>query len=105
MSNIGRVVAIDNEGDVVVAYPSGGKWTFNSELLTKVIVEQPTPKEESMKHTLKKGDFVKISGDARKVKLLQVGHGEWAETMREVSESVQLREMDLYQLLEGFSHM
>jgi E3 ubiquitin-protein ligase mind-bomb len=83
MGNVGRVVAIDNEGDAVVAYPSGGKWTFNPYLLTKVIVEQPTPKEEGSPHKIKKGDFVKISGDIRQVKRLQQGHGEWAEPMRE----------------------
>ena len=84
MMNVGRVVAIDHDGDAVVAYPNRSKWTFNPVVLSKVFVEQPAPKEEGAAHGLNAGDFVKIASDVRKVKTLQRGHGEWVEAMTQV---------------------
>lgn len=39
------------------------------------------------------GDFVKISGDGERVHRLQEGHGEWVESMVQVS---LLHNLDLY---------
>lgn len=82
--NVGRVVAIDHDGDAVVAYQNRKKWTFNPVSLAKVFVEQPTASEEGSPHGLNVGDFVKIASDVRKVKALQKGHGEWVEAMSQV---------------------
>ena len=68
------------------------RWTFNPAVLTKVnspssasssntenanITPPPTP--------FAVGDLVQICSDAEKIKLLQRGHGEWAEAMIPVS--------------------
>ena len=84
MMNVGRVVAIDHDGDAVVAYSNRKKWTLNPVVLSKVFVEQSTPDEEVSPHGLNVGDFVKIASDVRKVKALQKGHGEWVEAMSQV---------------------
>lgn len=36
LGTTGTVVGIDEDHDVVVAYPSGNRWTFNPAVLTKV---------------------------------------------------------------------
>ena len=84
MLNVGRVIGINQHGDAVVSYQNRSKWTLNPAVLSKVFVEQPTVKEEGSPHGLNVGDFVKISGDVRKVKALQKGHGEWVDSMSQV---------------------
>lgn len=88
LGTTGTVVGIDEDHDIVVSYPSGNRWTFNPAVLTKVnspstasstntdnanITPPPTP--------FTVGDLVQICSDAEKIKLLQRGHGEWAEAM------------------------
>lgn len=48
------------------------RWTFHPAALVKV-------------HTFHVGDLVTIINDAAKVQQLQKGHGEWVDTMRNVS--------------------
>lgn len=36
LNTTGTVVCIDEDRDIVVAYPSGNRWTFNIAVLTKV---------------------------------------------------------------------
>ncbi|XP_058117166.1 E3 ubiquitin-protein ligase MIB1 [Anopheles ziemanni] len=80
LSTTGTVVGIDEDHDIVVAYPSSHRWTFNPTVLT--IVSSPVsmltdnePKQFAV------GDFVKICSDLERIKILQRGHGEWAEAM------------------------
>lgn len=36
LSSAGTVVGIDEDHDIVVAYPSTNRWTFNPAVLTKI---------------------------------------------------------------------
>lgn len=77
LNNPGKVVGIDEDHDIVVLYPSGNRWTFNPAVLTKMAtsaVEDPATQ-------FAVGDFVKICSDLERIKVLQRGHGEWAEAM------------------------
>jgi E3 ubiquitin-protein ligase mind-bomb len=77
LNNPGKVVGIDEDLDIVVLYPSGNRWTFNPAVLTKMTsnaVEDPATQ-------FAVGDFVKICSDLERIKILQRGHGEWAEAM------------------------
>lgn len=77
LNNPGKVVGIDEDLDIVVLYPSGNRWTFNPAVLTKMAsnaVEDPATQ-------FAVGDFVKICSDLERIKILQRGHGEWAEAM------------------------
>lgn len=65
------------------------RWTFNPVILKKVSVgEAPPPLKLAASedvYAFQVGDFVKISGDRERVHRLQEGHGEWVESMVEVS--------------------
>merc|ERR1719431_939921 len=98
----GTVVGIDEDHDIVVSYPSGNRWTFNPAVLTKVGgsvlpmggaavsegISPPSPlggggnngmPEPATQFSV--GDLVQICTDMERRKILQRGHGEWAEAM------------------------
>ncbi|KAG5673289.1 hypothetical protein PVAND_003349 [Polypedilum vanderplanki] len=77
LNNPGRVVGIDEDHDIVVSYPSGNRWTFNPAVLTKMASNST----EDASGQFAVGDFVKICNDLERIKILQRGHGEWAEAM------------------------
>ncbi|XP_003424076.1 E3 ubiquitin-protein ligase MIB1 isoform X2 [Nasonia vitripennis] len=81
LSATGTVVGIDEDHDIVVSYPSGNRWTFNPAVLTKVQVSMPVVNSISDNQSFAVGDLVQICNDLDKIKLLQRGHGEWAEAM------------------------
>uniref|UniRef100_A0A1B0GCN7 RING-type E3 ubiquitin transferase n=1 Tax=Glossina morsitans morsitans TaxID=37546 RepID=A0A1B0GCN7_GLOMM len=76
LNNTGLVVGIDEDHDIVVAYNSGNRWTFNPAVLTKVSSPANTTPEFQV------GDIVKICSDVESIKQLQRGHGEWADAMQ-----------------------
>ncbi|EDV97630.1 GH16977 [Drosophila grimshawi] len=76
LSNAGMVVGIDEDHDIVVAYNSGNRWTFNPAVLTKVSSPTTAPPDFQV------GDIVKICSDVESIKMLQRGHGEWADAMQ-----------------------
>lgn len=78
LNNPGRVVGIDEDHDIVVSYPSGNRWTFNAAVLTKMASNGSNDDSASQ---FAVGDFVKICSDLERIKILQRGHGEWAEAM------------------------
>lgn len=82
LSNSGTVVGIDEDQDIVVAYASANRWTFNPAVLTKVGTTAVSAGDGTQ---FAVGDFVKISNDLERIKVLQRGHGEWAEAMLPVS--------------------
>ena len=65
------------------------RWTFNPVILKKVSVgEAPPPLKLAPSEDVfgfQVGDFVKISNDRERVCKLQDGHGEWVESMVQVS--------------------
>jgi len=98
----GTVVGIDEDHDIVVSYPSGNRWTFNPAVLTKVGgsvlpmggaavpggISPPSPLGGGGNNGLPEpatqfavGDLVQICTDMERMKILQRGHGEWAEAM------------------------
>lgn len=80
LNTTGTVVGIDEDHDIVVAYPSSHRWTFNPTVLT--IVSSPASMlSENQLQQFAVGDFVKICNDLERIKILQRGHGEWAEAM------------------------
>lgn len=83
LGTTGTVVGIDEDHDIVVSYPSGNRWTFNPAVLTKVAVAAPSggpgPNDTQQQFTV--GDLVQICSDLERIKILQRGHGEWAEAM------------------------
>uniref|UniRef100_A0A182J119 RING-type E3 ubiquitin transferase n=1 Tax=Anopheles atroparvus TaxID=41427 RepID=A0A182J119_ANOAO len=80
LSTTGTVVGIDEDHDIVVAYPSSHRWTFNPTVLT--IVSSPVSMlTDNQPQQFAVGDFVKICSDLERIKILQRGHGEWAEAM------------------------
>ncbi|XP_045487539.1 E3 ubiquitin-protein ligase MIB1 [Pieris rapae] len=82
LNTTGTVVCIDEDRDIVVAYPSGNRWTFNIAVLTKVSSGSGSGTvSPSSGNTFAVGDIVQICSDKERVKALQRGHGEWAETM------------------------
>ncbi|PBC32214.1 E3 ubiquitin-protein ligase mind-bomb [Apis cerana cerana] len=81
LGTTGTVVGIDEDHDIVVSYPSGNRWTFNPAVLTKVQIPVPVTSSSSDNQTFAVGDLVQICNDIEKIKLLQRGHGEWAEAM------------------------
>lgn len=84
LGTTGTVVGIDEDHDIVVSYPSGNRWTFNPAVLTKVQIPVPVTSSSSDNQTFAVGDLVQICHDIEKIKLLQRGHGEWAEAMAPV---------------------
>jgi len=65
------------------------RWTFNPAVLTKVVTTSAVASTSSSESTATQqftvGDLVQICGDIERVKLVQRGHGEWAEAMLPVS--------------------
>nr|XP_022914465.1 E3 ubiquitin-protein ligase mind-bomb [Onthophagus taurus] len=82
LSTTGTVVGIDEDHDIVVAYNSGNRWTFNPAVLTKIAAP---PVGEGFNETPQQqfavGDVVQICSDLERIKMLQRGHGEWADGM------------------------
>ncbi|XP_071540377.1 E3 ubiquitin-protein ligase mib1 [Panulirus ornatus] len=81
LGTTGTVVGIDEDHDIVVAYPSGNRWTFNPAVLTKVGGGVVVSNETSTSQQFSVGDLVQICADLERIKILQRGHGEWAEAM------------------------
>lgn len=89
----GTIVGIDEDHDIVVTYPSGNRWTFNPAVLTRVpgatggagatgtSPSTPPTMSPSTPSQFHIGDLVQICNDVERVKTLQLGHGEWTETM------------------------
>lgn len=79
----------------MVSYPSGNRWTFNPAVLTKVctsgsasaaaaaaVAGTPGSSEASSSSgSFAVGDLVQICSDTERIKVLQRGHGEWADAM------------------------
>ncbi|XP_070556888.1 LOW QUALITY PROTEIN: E3 ubiquitin-protein ligase MIB1-like [Ptychodera flava] len=84
LGTTGTVVGIDEDHDIVVSYPSGNRWTFNPAVLTKVRTNSSSStmtSDNSSSTTFQVGDLVQICSDLERIKVLQRGHGEWAEAM------------------------
>ncbi|OWA50119.1 E3 ubiquitin-protein ligase MIB1 [Hypsibius exemplaris] len=92
LGTTGVVVGIDEDHDIVVLYPSGNRWTFNPAVLTRVNHPAAGPTSASPVHpdsveavpnyqSFAMGDVVEICRDVERVKILQKGHGEWADAM------------------------
>lgn len=89
LGQTGTVVGIDEDHDIVVSYASGNRWTFNPAVLTKVSGPVVTSSATSLSptvageggHLFAVGDLVQICSDMERMKVLQRGHGEWAEAM------------------------
>ncbi|ESP05408.1 hypothetical protein LOTGIDRAFT_208430 [Lottia gigantea] len=84
LGTTGTVVGIDEDHDIVVSYPSGNRWTFNPAVLTKVNTPSSSTSVTSETPTVVQfavGDLVQICNDVERIKVLQRGHGEWAEAM------------------------
>nr|CAG4635323.1 EOG090X02DA [Artemia franciscana] len=80
LNNSGTVVGIDEDHDIVVSYPSGNRWTFNPAVLTKATSSNTSACNDSSSQ-FQVGDLVQVCNDQERIKLLQRGHGEWAEAM------------------------
>ena len=93
---VGEVHAVNEDGDVIVQYHTGIRWTFNPIALKKV------DGLRSLDHSLQRdsvgsipipgpfdglsiGDFVRIASDEQFVRRQQLGHGEWGDSMAKVS--------------------
>ncbi|XP_049830572.1 E3 ubiquitin-protein ligase MIB1 [Schistocerca gregaria] len=81
LGTTGTVVGIDEDHDIVVSYPSGNRWTFNPAVLTKVSTSVPSLGTNETHQQFTVGDLVQICSDLERIKILQRGHGEWAEAM------------------------
>ncbi|XP_048488040.1 E3 ubiquitin-protein ligase mib1 isoform X4 [Plutella xylostella] len=79
----GTVVGIDEDHDIVVSYPSANRWTFNPAVLTKVCSGNLSASTSTGGGGggFAVGDLVQVCSDQERVKVLQRGHGEWAEAM------------------------
>jgi E3 ubiquitin-protein ligase mind-bomb len=80
LNSVGTVVGIDEDHDIVVAYPTANRWTFNPAVLTKISTA-PASAADTSSQQFAVGDFVKICNDLESLKILQRNHGEWAEAM------------------------
>ncbi|KAL3868374.1 hypothetical protein ACJMK2_041187 [Sinanodonta woodiana] len=96
LGQTGTVVGIDEDHDIVVSYPSGNRWTFNPAVLTKVSTPNSMNSASSETNVnlaststasattapqFGVGDLVQVCSDVERIKVLQRGHGEWAEAM------------------------
>ena len=87
LGQTGTVVGIDEDHDIVVSYASGNRWTFNPAVLTRVSgpIMRSTGSNMSpsggSSTAFSVGDLVQICSDAERMKVLQRGHGEWADAM------------------------
>ena len=96
---MGAVAAIDEDGDVIIQYPSGTRWTFNPIALKKVVLSPTSsPRSHSPQRTsvgsltlsglldhFLTGDVVRVSSDREYVMKQQRGHGDWVDSMAIVS--------------------
>lgn len=66
------------------------RWTFNPAVLTKVPVSTvvgaigPSGDVNLVQQQFAVGDLVQICSDPQQIKILQRGHGEWADAMAPV---------------------
>ncbi|XP_028968353.1 E3 ubiquitin-protein ligase MIB1 [Galendromus occidentalis] len=105
LGSTGTVVGIDEDNDVVVAYPCGRRWTFNPCVLTKIFTSSNAAQTRGAATTtftanllseggatggtssgsspdeLQVNDFAQICSDVERLKMLQQGHGDWADAM------------------------
>lgn len=81
LNSTGTVAGIDEDHDIVVLYPSGNRWTFNPAVLTKLTLSAPSTSTAESQQQFTVGDLVQICNDLERIKILQRGHGEWAEAM------------------------
>ncbi|XP_013779366.1 E3 ubiquitin-protein ligase MIB1-like, partial [Limulus polyphemus] len=83
LGTTGTVAAVDEDHDIVVSYASGNRWTFHPAVLTKVnsVPQTSSCGETSSTQQFAVGDLVQICSDIERIKILQRGHGEWAEAM------------------------
>lgn len=87
LGQTGTVVGIDEDHDIVVSYASGNRWTFNPAVLTRVSGPVVRSSGSNMSPSgssgtqFAVGDLVQICSDAERMKVLQRGHGEWADAM------------------------
>lgn len=85
LGSTGTIVGIDEDHDIVVSYQSGNRWTFNPAVLTKLPSFEPAPStSDGRQQQFAVGDLVQICSDLERIKILQKGHGEWAEGMAPV---------------------
>ena len=96
---MGVVAAIDEDGDIIIQYPSGTRWTINPIALKKVALSPtPSPRAHSPQRTsvgsltlsgllehFLTGDVVRVSSDREYVMKQQRGHGDWVDSMAIVS--------------------
>eukprot|EP00058_Branchiostoma_floridae_P025257 XP_002610747.1 hypothetical protein BRAFLDRAFT_90934 [Branchiostoma floridae] len=73
VSTEGTVEGVDQDGDIVVRYPSGNRFCLNPDALTKVGGDDST--------ALRSGDWVRVSDDHGRVQRQQAGHGGWNNDM------------------------
>lgn len=116
LGTTGTVCSIDQDLDAVeVSYPSGHKWSFNPVVLnlaprttTQSVMPQTSNQQNesimmgitdfssssnsytSERSTFELNDLVEISSDLDRVKMLQHGHGEWADPMLPVIHTLSL---------------
>ncbi|EHB12678.1 E3 ubiquitin-protein ligase MIB1 [Heterocephalus glaber] len=84
LTTTGTVCGIDEDHDIVVQYPSGNRWTFNPAVLTKANIVRSGDSAQGAEggtSQFQVGDLVQVCYDLERIKLLQRGHGEWAEAM------------------------
>jgi E3 ubiquitin-protein ligase mind-bomb len=97
LGSTGVISGIDQDSDIEVTYPSGNKWTFNPAVLTVVnstassntnidslqsrLCQIKIDSSNSADHAFNLNDFVEITSSLEQIKVLQNGHGEWAEAM------------------------
>ena len=111
LGNTGILTGVDSDNDFEVTYPSGNMWTFNPSILTRVVDNSASNCAVSLdsnslslatnmgalkvsdaeavaayseENDFRVGDIVQICSDNEKMKLIQKGHGEWAEAMQPV---------------------
>jgi E3 ubiquitin-protein ligase mind-bomb len=92
----GIVTGIDQDSDIEVTYSSGNKWTFNPAVLTVANSTASTTNTDSLESRLHQikidstcstdkefsiNDLVEVTSNLEQIKVLQSGHGEWAEAM------------------------
>ncbi|XP_037498060.1 E3 ubiquitin-protein ligase MIB1 isoform X1 [Rhipicephalus sanguineus] len=90
LGTTGTVIGVDEDHDIVVSYPSANRWTFNPAVLTRVNTASTASTsaasgsgvgDATSSQQFSVGDLVQICSDLERIKILQRGHGEWAEAM------------------------
>ena len=83
------------------------RWTFNPAVLTKVSTASSSTSiasDASAAAQFAVGDLVQICSDTERIKVLQRGHGEWAEAMLPVRHGVLFFENVTLKALNVFQH-